>query len=253
MKLFGSFLMVVFAVMMFSGCGESREQQINKWIGELGKGRLNAASRDAVVRQLVAQGEDAVPYLMDSFKNTKDPMRRRYCAIALAKIGADEALPLIKNMLANDENEENRSYGAEALVIMKKEKAVPELVEAMKKDKSVVVRTSIREQLSKKKLAPAARTLLLPYLKEQDVTLRSEAREIIVSMGPSSVPDLIKMLETDDKDLVTEVFRALVAIHDPSAKPAMKDTMKRFPVWDDKEEKVKNKFYRLLESMYNEL
>ena len=256
MKLHRLLVVLLFFVLLNTGCGESKDVRIKRRINSLSAKARNAShdTRDHNMQLLAAEGEYAVPYLLDGLEN-KDEFIRKYCAMALAKIGSEDAIEPIRNMLFQDTSDENRAAAAGCLATLKKEAAIPDLIKALKQDTSVNAHQVIRAVLTRKGIASVAREQLLPYLKGPDINMRIEARETIVNMGADSVPALTGLLSTtDDQTLILEVFKALVKIGDTSVLHVMKNTMQRFPAWDDNEErKKKNKFYKELEGLYNNL
>lgn len=252
LRLFAALL--VFLLLNIGCGGESKDQTIKRLINSLSSRHSDTSpdTREHNMKLLAAQGSYAVPYLINALEN-KDAFIRKYCAMALAKIGSEEAVEPIQTMLFGDSNDENRGTAADCLVTLKKEAAIPVLINALKANTSANARQGIRTALIRKDIISTSREQLLPYLKDSDSDIRIEAREIIVNMGQDSVPALTSLLSSDDQTLIKEVFRALKSIGDKSALPIMKDTMKRFPVWDNKEETKKNKFYKDLEGFYNDL
>lgn len=254
MKICQLLVVLLFTLLLNIGCGESKDVRIKRRINSLSTKAKNATydTRDRNMQLLAAEGEAAVPYLMEGLEN-QDEMIRKYCAMALAKMGLEDAVEPIRAMLFRDKSEENRGAAAGCLVTLRKEAAIPDLIKAFKEDTGVVSRQGIRKALVRKEIASKSREQLLPLLKDPNTGVRIEAREAIVSMGLDSVPALTNLLSSDDPILIVEVFKALVKIADPSVLPIMKDTMKRFPVWDNKEETKKNEFYRTLEGLWNDL
>jgi predicted Zn finger-like uncharacterized protein len=192
--------------------GPAAEKELLKYTNDP---TANADGRNEAGRILKAIGSKenvAVGLALTGLKDN-DAGRRQQAADALAKMPAvdkdkqaDVAAVLVAAL--NDPDQGVRERAARALVLW----AIPDSVDGLVKvvtDDNRWVRVSAMAALGKlqdeRGILPIAARLLVP----ED---RKEASAALQALGPKAEPEVLKGLQTPDKDLLLELLRILKAI-----------------------------------------
>ncbi|NEO37485.1 MAG: HEAT repeat domain-containing protein [Moorea sp. SIOASIH] len=210
-------------------------------------------------------GKPATPFLLEALANHSNPVVRRSCGKALAKIRAPQAVPTLIDALLNDEDTVVKSSSAGALARMG-EAAVPKLIEVLESaeypqsakghaswalafigseaaehlyqaihSESEDVRMAVVGAIANLVDEPGndqATEILLLALKDESVNVRAEAATSVSQLDPQvGVPHLIPLLEDPSQEVRRRAILSLGKLKDEAALPPLTAKLS-----DDREE-----------------
>ncbi|OLT62327.1 HEAT repeat domain-containing protein [Moorena bouillonii] len=228
-------------------------QQLKKMVESLADSR--GMVRLGFVEAFGKIGKVASPFLLEALANHPNPVVRRSCGKALAKIRDPQAVPTLINALLNDEDTVVKSSAAGALARMG-EAAVPKLIEVLESadypqtakghaswalafigsdaaehlyqaihSESEDVRMAVVGAIANLVDEPGndqARDILLLALKDESVNVRAEAATSVSQLDPQlGVPNLIPLLEDPSQEVRRRVILSLGKLKDEAALPAL--------------------------------
>ena len=182
----------------------------------------DATKRDAVARELIKLGADAVPPLIDALQ-TQDPNLILYRQHVLARIPS--ATPALTKALATA-HPLVRGRVAEIFGISKDKSAIPALLDALKGEYFTV---RSRATLALANIGDAkVIAFLLPLLKDQEGEVRSAACVSIAKFNDPSTFDEITTVLLDDSliEVRQSAARALGGTKHPAALPFLMEALR---------------------------
>lgn len=238
-------------------------QQLKKMVESLADSR--GMVRLGFVEAFGKIGQAAAPFVIEGLANHPNPVVRRSCGKALAKIRAPQAVPTLIDALLNDEDTVVKSSSAGALARMG-EAAVPKLIEVLESadypqsakghaswalafigaeaaehlyqaihSESEDVRMAVVGAIANLVNEPGndqATEILLLALKDESVNVRAEAATSVSQLDPQvGVPHLIPLLEDPSQEVRRRAILSLGKLKDETALPPLTAKLS-----DDREE-----------------